>query len=82
MEPGDRAGLHWQPLAATEREALFDACERFLAEAAATRRAQPGPPTTRRTCPLCGHQLGYQYRRRRGAVLCCPRCPWEGSTSC
>ena len=24
VEPADRAGLHWQPLAATEREALFD----------------------------------------------------------
>ena len=79
MERTDRAGLHWQPLAATEREALFDACERFLAEAAAIPRAQPNPPTGRRTCPLCGHQLGYQYRRWRGAVLCCPRCPWAGS---
>jgi hypothetical protein len=77
MQPADR-GLHWQPLAATEHEALFDACERFLAEAAAT-PAPPDAPTKRRTCPLCGHQLGYQFRRWRGAVLCCPRCPWEGS---
>ena len=79
MERTDGAGLHWQPLAATEREALFDACERFLAEAATAPRTRPGPPTRRRTCPLCDHQLGYQYRRWRGAVLRCPRCPWEGS---
>ena len=79
MEPADRAGLHWQPQSATEREALFDACDRFLAEAAATTPAPPDPPARRRTCPLCGHQLGYRYRRWRGAVLCCSRCPWEGS---
>ena len=79
MEPTDRAGLHWQPLAATEREALFDACERFLADAAAAPRARPDVPAKRRTCPLCGHQLGYRYRRQRGAGLCCPRCPWEGT---
>ena len=24
MEPADRAGLHWQPLAASEPERLFD----------------------------------------------------------
>ncbi len=72
LEPADR------PMTFTEREALFDACERFLAEAA-TARARPGPSTRPTTCPNCGHQLGYQYRRWRGAVLCCPRCPWERS---
>ncbi len=77
MEPADRAGLHWQPLAATEREALFDACDRFLAEAAATRRARSGQAVRRTHCPDCRHQLGYQYRQGRGPVLCCRRCGWE-----
>ena len=79
MHPADRAGLHWLPLATTEREALFDQVDAFLAEAAVAPPTQPGPPTKRMTCPLCGHQLGYQYRRWRGAILCCPRCPWEGT---
>ncbi len=77
MEPADRAGLHWQPLAATEREALFDACDRFLAEAAVTRHAPASPPARPATCPDCGHQLGHQYRHWRGFVRCCPRCLWE-----
>jgi len=73
MEPADR------PMTFTEREALFDACERFLAEATTTTPVRPDPPTRHRTCPLCGHPLGYQFRRWRGAILCCPRCPWEGA---
>jgi hypothetical protein len=79
MHPADRTGLHWQ-LAATEREALFDACERFLAEAAAT-RARSAPPTRPTLCPDCGHRLGHQYRLWRGAVLCCRRCGWERPTA-
>ena len=80
MEPTDRADLHWQPLAAAEREALFDTCERFLAEAAAAGRthARARPPTAPTSCPDCGHRLGHQYRQWRGAVLYCPRCRWEG----
>jgi NADH pyrophosphatase NudC (nudix superfamily) len=78
VEPADRAGLHWQPLAATEREALFDACERFLAGAAAAARARPDVPAKHTDCPICGHRLGHQYRQWRGAVLYCPRCRWEG----
>ena len=77
MEPADRAGLHWQPLAATERGALFDRLDAFLAEAA-TGRTRPAPPVRRTDCPICGHRLGHQYRQWRGAVLCCPRCRWEG----
>ena len=75
VERSDRTGLHWQPLATTEREALFDACERFLAEAAA--RAHARPPSRPTTCPDCGHKLGHQYRQWRGPVLCCRRCGWE-----
>ena len=71
MEPADH------PMTFTEREALFDACDRFLAEAAAA-RARPTAPTRRTDCPICNHRLGHQYRQWRGAVLYCPRCQWEG----
>jgi predicted RNA-binding Zn-ribbon protein involved in translation (DUF1610 family) len=72
MEPADR------PMGFTEREQLFDACERFLAEAAA-QRTQPRRPIRRTHCPDCRHELGRQFRARRGAVLACPRCGWEES---
>ena len=70
MEPADR------PMTFGEREALIDACDRFLAEAAA-RRGPPEQPATPTHCPDCGHRLGHQYRQWRGPVLCCPRCGWE-----
>ena len=76
MQPVDHRGLHWQH-AAIEREALFDACDRFLTEATTTARAEADTSTRRATCPDCGHQLGHQYRRWRGAILSCPQCPWE-----
>jgi hypothetical protein len=61
----------------TEREALFDQVEAFLAATAATRRTPAEPPARPATCPDCGHRLGHQYRQWRGPVLCCPRCGWE-----
>ena len=78
MERTDRTDLHWQPLDATEREALFDQVDAFLAAAAATGRARSDPAIRRTHCPTCLHELGHQYRRWRGAVLHCPRCRWEG----
>ena len=77
MDRTDRAGLHWQPLAATGREALFDRLDAFLAEAAAG-RTRPDETARRTACPICGHRLGHQDRQWRGAVLSCPRCRWEG----
>ena len=80
MEPADRAGLHWPPLAATERERLFDQVDAFLAAAVSATRPRPAIPGRPTTCPICGHRLGHQYRAGRGAVLCCPRCRWEESS--
>ena len=71
MEPADH------PMSFTEREDLFDQVDAFLAAAFAIRRTRPRPPARRTHCPDCGHRLGYQYRRWRGAVHCCPRCRWE-----
>ncbi len=60
MEPTDRAGLHWQPLAATEREALFDQVDAFLASRPPIR---PDEPIRRPgDCPSCGHP-GDLFRR-------------------
>ena len=76
MQPADHRGLHWQH-AAIEREALFDACDRFLTGATTAARAEADTSTRHATCPDCGQQLGHRYRRWRGAILCCPQCPWE-----
>ncbi len=61
MEPADRAGLHWQPLAATEREALFDACDRFLAERAPA--GPEGPAREYEACPDCGTSTMRRHSR-------------------
>ena len=50
LPPADRAGLHWQPLAATEREARFDRLDAFLADRLPV--ARPDEPTRRAgDCP-------------------------------
>ena len=45
MQPADLAGLHWQPLAATERERLFDQLDAYLAHQRPARPDEwPDPP--------------------------------------
>ena len=76
MERTDRAGLHWQPLAAVEREALFDACDHFLAERAPAR--PEGPAREYEACPDCRNPtMRRHYRYGPGGFDYCPNCGWE-----
>ena len=79
MQPADRAGLHWQPLAATEREALFDTLDAFLAgQLPVTRPDHPSHHAG--DCPACGQpgELFWRhYRYGRGGLDYCPQCGWE-----
>ena len=78
MEPADRAGLHWQPQAATGREDLADQVDQFLADQV------PGRPDehTHRAgdCPGCGYPgilFRRHYRHGPDSVDHCPKCGWE-----
>ena len=78
MERTDRAGLHRQPLAATEREDLADQVDQFLA---AQVPGRPDEPTRHAgDCPGGGYP-GILVRRhvRSGpaGVDDCPKCGWE-----
>ncbi len=79
MQPADR-GLHWQPLAAIERERLFDQVDAFLARQLLMR---PDEPARRPgDCPDCGHPgelFRRHYRYGPGGVDYCPVCGWEES---
>ena len=58
MERTDRAGLHWQPLAATEREALAAQVDQVLAAQVPVRPDEPthhaGDCPGGDDCPKCG----------------------------
>ena len=86
MERTDRAGLHWQPLAATEREALFDRLEAFLAARARARRLPllpDAPVRSAEPCPDCGNPTLWQRAHSGpGGALWCPNCGWEAVPSC
>ncbi len=81
MHPADRAGLHWQPLGAREREALFDRVEALLAARARARQLPllPDEPVrSAETCPDCGNPTLWQRARPGpGGARWCPNCGWE-----
>ena len=80
MEPANRADLHWQPLAAVERERLFDQVDAFLARQLPVRPDEPARHAG--DCPKCG-QPGELFRRHYrygpGGVDYYPNCGWEES---
>ena len=82
MERTDRAGLHRQPLAATEREDLADQVDQCLADQVPVR---PDAPTHHAgDCPGCGHPgLLFPRHVRDGpaGVDDCPKCGWEAVPS-
>ena len=69
MEPA-RRDLHWQPLDATEREALFDRVDAFLAARARARQLPllpDAPVRTAEPCPDCDSPTLWQgARSKRG----------------
>ena len=77
----DRAALHWPPLAATERERLFDTLDAFLARQPPV--SKPDEPAREAyDCPGCGHPgelFRRHYRYGSGGLDCCPLCGWEES---
>ena len=79
MHPTNRAGLHWQPFAATEREDLFDQVDRFVAgAAAAARHTRPDKPALEsRGCPDCDSPLDRHFRHGPGGIDYCENCGWE-----
>ena len=78
MERTDRAGLHRQPLAATEREDLADQGDQFLADQVPVR---PDEPTHHAGDRPGGGYPGILFRRhvRYGpdGVDDCPKGGWE-----
>ena len=79
--PTDRAGLHWQPLATTEREALFDQVDAFLARQLPV--SKPDEPCHHAgDCPECGQPGELFWRHFRygpGGTAYCIQCGWEES---
>ena len=79
MQPADR-DLHWHPLAATERERLFDQVDAFLADKPRVRPNEPVGAT--HACPHCNNPTLYQhFRYGPGGTICCPNCGWEEAPS-
>ena len=80
MEPAHR-DLHWQPIAASEHEALFDQIDAFLAARARARQLPLLPDEPVRTadvCPDCGNPTLWRHGRPgHGGTLWCPNCGWE-----
>ncbi len=80
MEPA-RRDLHWQPIAASEREALFDRIDAFLAARARARQLPLIPDEPVRSdeaCPDCGNPtLWTPARSLHDGTLWCPNCGWE-----
>ncbi len=81
MERTDRPGLHWQPLASTEREDLFDQVDAFLARQLPLTRPDE-PAHVAYDCPKRGHPgeiFRRHYRYGPGGLEYCPACGWEES---
>jgi predicted RNA-binding Zn-ribbon protein involved in translation (DUF1610 family) len=79
VEHTDHAGLHWQPLAATAREALFDTLDAFLAGQLPVCKPDE-PARVAYDCPGCGHPgelFRRHYRYGPGGIDYCPNCGWE-----
>ncbi len=83
MEPAHR-NLHWQPTAASEREALFGRIDQFLAARARQWPLIPDEPAREADrCPDCGNPtMERHYRYDPAGTVCCPNCGWEEVPLC
>ncbi len=76
MQPVDRRDLHWQPLAAAEREAHFDRLDAVLAGRPPVRPDEEAHQTY--TCPDGDTPtMRRHYRYGAGGTTYCPNCGWE-----